>query len=244
MIASPVSEHVSLAESASAHGLPCLVEKAPAPDLAGAERLAGLDPVPWIGFNRRFQHGIPLLERLPARADSLELRLELRYRRASWRPHAVRDDALDDLAPHLIDLALILGRSTRAAVGEVRIERERAELELELERGRAAISCATDRPYRERVSVHSGGRRLATSAAGGPTRALLTRLPGAVHPLAGSLRAQLRAFAAAVRGEDPGLLATAEDGVRVMRVIDAVRRAGAAAAAPARSPAPALAARP
>ena len=49
----------------------------------------------------------------------------------------------------------------------------------------------------------------------------MTRLPAVAHPLIASLRAQLSAFAAAARGADGGLLATAEDGVRAMRVIEA-----------------------
>jgi predicted dehydrogenase len=39
-----------------------------------------------------------------------------------------------------------------------------------------------------------------------------------------TLAAQLEAFAAAVRGEAPPDLATAADGIAVMRVIDAARR--------------------
>ena len=57
VIASPPVEHVWQAELASRAGLPALVEKPPAPSGAGASRLARLDPAPWVGFNRRFQHG-------------------------------------------------------------------------------------------------------------------------------------------------------------------------------------------
>ena len=66
-----------------------------------------------------------------------------------------------------------------------------------------------------------GGARIAATRAGGFLRGAMTRLPAVAHPLIASLRAQLSAFAAAARGADAGLLATAEDGVRAMRVIEA-----------------------
>jgi predicted dehydrogenase len=52
------------------------------------------------------------------------------------------------------------------------------------------------------------------------------------HPLAVSLAAQLDAFAAAVRGDDPGDLATADDGLAAMAVVDAARTSAAAGGAP------------
>ena len=219
IIASPPASHLADAEAAA--GIPCLVEKPPAHDLAAAAALAALEPAPWIGFNRRFQHGAPLLGRIPG--EPYELELEIRYRRASWRPHTGGDDALLDLAPHLVDLALLLSGAGEAAVRSATVARERATLELALGTGIATIRCATDRPYYERVAISAGGSVVASSTAGGPAKALLTRLPGIEHPLISSLRAQLAAFAEAVAGRDPGVLASADDGLRVMRVIDSVR---------------------
>jgi hypothetical protein len=51
-------------------------------------------------------------------------------------------------------------------------------------------------------------------------------LPG-VHPLVRSLTAQLEAFGRALRGGDPGPLATAGEGAAVMCVLDAARRSDA-----------------
>ena len=48
-------------------GLPSLVEKPPAHDLAGALELAALDPAPAIGFNRRFLQGVELAPAHPGR---------------------------------------------------------------------------------------------------------------------------------------------------------------------------------
>jgi predicted dehydrogenase len=221
IVASPPAEHLEHARLASDAGVPCLVEKPPAPDLAGAELLAALERPPWIGFNRRFQHASALLDAVPADGP-LELLLELNYRRASWRAVSIRDDAVLDLAPHLIDLALLLARAPTATVRSARLTPERVELELDTGRGPARIRGATDRAYRERVVVRRpGGGRIAASRTGGRLRGAMHRIPGRVHPLTGSLRGQLAAFAAAARGADGGLLASADDGVRTMRVIEA-----------------------
>jgi predicted dehydrogenase len=221
IVASPPAQHVEQARLASEAAVACLVEKPPAPDLAGAEQLAALERPPWIGFNRRFQHAAALLGAVPADGP-LELLLELNYRRASWRAVSVRDDAVLDLAPHLVDLALLLARAATATVRSARLTPERVELELDIGRGPARIRCATDRAHRERVVARRpGAARIAASRAGGLVRGAMHRAPGRVHPLTASLRAQLSAFAAAARGADGGLLASAEDGVRAMRVIEA-----------------------
>jgi predicted dehydrogenase len=221
VVASPPARHVEHARLASEAAVACLVEKPPAPDLAGAEQLAALERPPWIGFNRRFQHAAAVLGAVPPDGP-LELLLELNYRRASWRAVSVRDDAVLDLAPHLVDLALLLARVPTATVRSARLTAERVELELDIGRGPARIRCATDRAHRERVVARRpGGARIAASRAGGPVRGAMHRIPSRVHPLAASLRAQLSAFAAAARGGDGGLLASAEDGVRAMRVIEA-----------------------
>jgi predicted dehydrogenase len=222
IVASPPAEHVEHACLASEAGIACLVEKPPAPELAGAERLAELARPPWIGFNRRFQHAAALLGSVPSEGP-LELLLELHYRRDSWRAVSIRDDAVLDLAPHLVDLALLLAGEQAATVRAATLTSERVELELETGRGRARIRCATDRPHRELVVVrHPGGARIAASRAGGFLRGAVARIPAVAHPLIASLRAQLGAFAAVARGAEGGLLATAEDGVRAMRVIEAI----------------------
>src|SRR5205823_3097888 len=160
--------------------LPTLVEKPPARDAAEARRLAGLDPPPWIGFNRRFD---PELRRL--RADGrLDLRLTLHYRRASWRPLQVRDEALLDLGPHAIDLARWLARSPVRRVRAGVLTPKRCELELEFETGRAALSCASDRVFREVVEIR--GSSVVTR--GGLRAAVLSRLrPAGEHVLVESL---------------------------------------------------------
>ncbi len=230
VIASPPAEHGWQAELASRAGVAALVEKPPAPTGSGAARLAALAPPPWVGFNRRFLHAPRLLAAIPDEGP-LELELELRYRRDSWRPVSVADDAASDLAPHLVDLALLLTGFGPASVRAARLSPERAELELDTGRGPATIRCATDRAHSELVAVRArDGTSVARSRAGGPLAALTGRIPGREHPLVASLRAQLAAFAAAAHGGDPGALATAAEGARVMELIDDARRLDAGAA--------------
>ena len=146
--------------------------------------LAALEPAPWIGFNRRFLQGVELAGRLPAQGW-VELDLELRYRRRSWRSHGRGDDALLDAGSHLIDLAFWLASSEPLAVRAASLRRERADLVLDLGRGRARISCATDRAHCERVVARDRGGRLLARHALGPlrTRIDLIRRRGPPCPL-------------------------------------------------------------
>ena len=225
IIASPTSAHVEDAVTMARAGIPCLIEKPPARDRAGAEELARLEPAPWVGFNRRFQQGAELIHEVPRRGP-LAIELDFRYRRASWRSHVVRDDALLDLGPHPVDLALLLAGSSSASVRSAHSGPERAEIALDAGRALVRIRCATDRLHAERVVVRKpDGAVVAASRYGGVGSALVGRVRCRKPPLVDSLRRQLTAFATAARGGDPGLLATAEEGARVMRVIDLAREA-------------------
>ena len=223
VVASPAERHLADAELAAAAGLPCLVEKPPAPDGPGAEALARLHPAPWVGFNRRFQHASEILDLIPSDVG-IEIEIDLRYRRAAWSPHGELGDALQDLGPHAVDLALVISGSPHASVDAAAIGDRSAELELVTARGRALLRCSTDRPHLERVEVRRPeGELLASTGSGGLGANLAARLRRREHPLVGSLRRQLAAFAAAIAGSGDGLLATAREGERVMAVIDEAR---------------------
>jgi predicted dehydrogenase len=230
VLASPAAAHLTDARVATAAGLPVLVEKPPAPDLGGAVELAALEPAPWIGFNRRFDQGVAELRAAVPRRAEVGVVLEISYRRAGWGAHTVRDDALTDLGPHLVDLARWL---TGADVTEARqavVRPERAEFDLVLGAARARIRCVTDRPHRERiVARHRDGPLVGRLVRGGLVAAIRGRLgPRGPHPLVASLTAQLEAFARAVHGEPDPTLGTAADGVAVMAALEAVRNAAAA----------------
>jgi predicted dehydrogenase len=224
VIATPTEVHLTHAALAAGVGIPTLVEKPPASTLAEATRLAALEPLPWIGFNRRFMVGSGLRERVRPLADP-RLRIEIQYRRRAWDPLVARDEALLDAAPHGIDLALFLSGADPVAVRARRLDDRAAELEVALDRGRALIRCSLHRPYRERVVVRDRSVwPIARDDRGGLRRALATRVRAGEHPLVASISAQLAAFARAVTGGDPAPLASAADGVEVMRVVKAARR--------------------
>jgi predicted dehydrogenase len=225
VIATPAAAHLSDARAVAAAGLPSIVEKPPAPDAAAARLLAALEPTPRIGLNRRFEPA--LLEaraRVPER-ETLSIELAFHYRRASWAPRVVADEALLDLGPHLIDLARWLSASPLRSVRTTLRTRDRCAFELELERATASLSCATDRPYREFVEVRGENRRVVTRRIkGGLQRAALGLLRPPSNPLGDSLAGQLEAFCTCVAGGDERQLASAADGVAIMEVIDAARR--------------------
>lgn len=221
VVAAPPDLHLPLAEEAAAAGVRSLVEKPPAPDLAGALRLAALEPEPVFAFNRRFLQGTELRDSIPA-AGWIELDLELRFRRGAWGAHEVRDEALLDAGIHLIDLACHLSGAAPIAVRQAEIAPRRASFELELARGRARIECATDRGHREAVSVRDRSGKTLASATWGGVGSRLAGLLGKPDPLALSLQRQLEAL----RTGD-GSVATAADGAAAMAVVEAARRSAA-----------------
>ncbi len=226
VLATPVSAHLTDARIAAAAGVAVLVEKPPAANRHQAAELAALTPAPWIGFNRRFDPGIEALRAATPAGEEVEVFLQLDYRRRSWGAHAVTDDALLDLGPHLIDLARWITRGEVTDVRQATVSPQRAGFDLALGPARARIRCATNRPYRERVEVRrQQGAVLGRHHDGGLLAAVRGRLatPSGPHPLIASLTAQLEAFARAARGGPEPTLGSAADGLAVMATIDAVR---------------------
>lgn len=241
VITAPAAHHLTLAEEASAAGVPCLVEKPPAPDLVAAEQLAALDPQPFLAFNRRFLQGDELRDAVPAEGW-LELDLELRFRRDAWAAHESHDEAILDAGIHLIDLACHLSDASPIAVRQAEITPERAAFELDLTRARARISCATDRSHREEVNVRDRSDKLLGRSAWGGMRSRAGRILGGPDPLILSFQRQLEALRdlapqlhhplypaevgdGAVGGRRRGIrLASAADGIAAMAVVEAARR--------------------
>jgi predicted dehydrogenase len=229
VVASPVDTHVRAATEAAGRGLLVLVEKPPASDVAGAQSLAELRPAPWIGLNRRFDPGVAALRPAVPAEGPVQLSIELHYRRRSWQPIAVDDDAALDLGPHAIDLARWLTSAEAVEVARAVLTPTRAQWHVLLTRARVHIALATDRPHREVVRVFDnrgrpvGAHRLGGLVAAGRDR--LRRRAGATA-LVRSLAAQLDAFAMAGCGGQP-TLATAADGVAAMQVLAAARSSAA-----------------
>ena len=187
--------------------------------------LRALEPAPWIGFNRRFEPSLIELKHAAYKAQGFQVRLELHYRRTTWKPFDMHDDALLDLGPHLIDLTRWLTGSEVRSVRTLSLKEQCAEFKLDLTRGRAVVVCSTNRPYRERMEItDENGRLLASHRRGGIVWGIIARLrPKGENPLVTSLIGELEAFARAVRGDSSGFLASAADGIAVMSVIEAVR---------------------
>jgi predicted dehydrogenase len=227
IVASPPELHLEHAVLAAEGGAHVLVEKPPGRGREEAEHLTRLGRPVWVGFNRRFSHLGAVAGAVPTEGE-LRLALQISYRRASWRAHQVRDDALGDLGPHLADLAACLLDGELSAARAVQIDPHRARVELVGKRGVAEVLCEIEAPWRERVEVRGGdGRLAARSVHGGSVRGLAARLRGRDHPLVDSLARQLRSLARAVAGEGDGTLATARDGALAMSALDAAGRSAA-----------------
>ena len=227
VISTPTRFHLAHARCAAEAQLPVLVEKPPGLNVGEASALQALNPSPWIAFNRRFEPSIVRLKEALPRDGKLNLRLELHYRRNSWKSFDMQDDVLLDLGPHLIDLARWLTDSEILWAKALSLNERRAEFELGLVRGHATISCSNNRPHYERIEVKDAlGRVSGSYKRGGLLSGIVARLqPNRENPLVRSLVTQLETFGRAVRGMPSGSpLATAADGIVVMSVIDAVRR--------------------
>ncbi|HEX8768093.1 MAG TPA: Gfo/Idh/MocA family oxidoreductase [Jatrophihabitans sp.] len=235
VLATPASAHLADAGTAAAAGVAVLVEKPPAINRHQAAELAALTPTPWIGFNRRFDPGIEALRAATPAGEEIGVFLEFDYRRHGWGAHAVTDDALLDVGPHLIDLARWLTRAEVTNVRSAVLSPQRAEFDLVLGAARARIRCATNRPHRERVEVrHRRGAVFGRHHHGGLLNAVRGRLAprSGPHPLVTSLTTQLEAFARAVRGAPEPTLGRASDGLAVMATIDTVRACAAGGGRP------------
>ncbi len=229
VISVPTRFHLEYARCAAEAGLPSLVEKPPGVDVQEAKALLALKPTPWIAFNRRFEPSVIKLQHAVPKAEGFQVRLELHYRRTTWKPFDMHDDALLDLGPHLIDLTRWLTGSEVRSARALSLKQQCAEFELELTRGRAIVACSTNRPYRERMEITDvDGRLCASHQRGGIISGIIARLrPKGENPLVSSLVGQLEAFGKAVRGASGGSLASAADGIAVMSAIEAVRRSAA-----------------
>ena len=227
IICSTPEHHEEAATQAAAAGVVALVEKPPAPDAAGALRLARADARAVLRLQPPLRPGGRRSRaRCPPRATSSCTSSCTTAARRGARCSAARTRCWTSARTS----------STSRSCSPARCRSPRAPtprasapgIALATSRGTVRIECATNLPYRELVEIRDGGgRRIARASRGGRVRGVAGRVAPGVHPLVGSLTAQLQAYGRALRGEDPGLLATAAEGAAVMCVLDAARRSDA-----------------
>jgi predicted dehydrogenase len=228
VLATPVQHHLDDARAASEAGVPALLEKPPAPDATTAAALTTLALPPWVGFNRRFDPGAARVRAQVMGRTGLALRFVLSYRRRSWSPVQVDDDALLDLGPHLVDWARWITAGDLDDVHALELRHEHAVLRVRTRCGVATLVATTDARHQERIDVHTtSGALVARHRRGGVVDAVRGRLPGADHPLVTTLAAEVDEFTHVVRDELPSRLGTAADGLAVMQVLDAARASAA-----------------
>jgi predicted dehydrogenase len=227
VLAHAAAAHVTDAELAVSAGAGVLVEKPPARTAAAAAPLLDLAPRCWMGLNRRFEPAVAELRAALDSAPPATLELEMSILPASWDAVAGSEDALLDLGPHLVDLALWLAGPARA-VRVLVLDEGEAAFEIDHGHTRSTVRVSHRRGWRESVVARDGaGDTIARLERGGFVgRAAGTLRRRGESPLVASLAAQLEAAATAARGAaaDPRL-ATAAEGLALMRVLDAVRAA-------------------
>lgn len=221
LVSSPPELHLEHAEACSRRRIPTLVEKPPGTSTDEAARLASLQPEPFIGFNRRFAAGLPVGTR--AIADPVRVTAIFDAPPSDWG--GIPPEPLLDLGCHLVDLARMVSGQWPVRARSLPAESGRAEFELAMSGGaRLLASCGAAVRYREILDVRGLGGEARSWRWPEPVgRQIGSRLSRRAGGLVGSWRAQLRALAAAVRGDSAGPLARAGEAVEVMAALDAVR---------------------
>ena len=251
VVATPAETHAEVACLALRAGLPALVEKPLATSVAEGETLRdavrSTGTTLMAGFNRRHWGPVGLLAGALREADGqapgtpFSARLLFATDKDAWGAVTKLGDALEDLVSHQLDLVRHLFRrdieSVRAAPGSP----DRASILVRLAGGTEAECRASQRAaYGEAIDVRRGAARWLVRSgsdrihpAHGPGRGALDladrvrrRLGRRTPALAASFDAQILAFAGFIRrraAPEPGV----EDGLAVLRAVEAARRSAA-----------------
>ena len=228
VLAHPAARHVPDARIAADAGVVCLVEKPPARSAAEAQPLTALEPAAWMGFNRRFEPGLDVIRDGLTVAPASVLELELSILPSAWAAHSGSEGVLLDLGPHVVDLAIWLTGRDPLRLRVHRATDGVAAFDLDLGGTLANIRVSHEHAWRERIVVRDArSRAVARLERGGVVRRLAARARRSeAGPLVASLAAQLAAVASAVRGGTAdSRLASASEGVAVLRVLDRVAAA-------------------
>jgi predicted dehydrogenase len=223
VIATPAAAHLHDAQLAGAAGLPTLVEKPPAANVAEAVALAQVAPLPRIGFNRRFDPRVQDIRAKIPNGSAVEVTLE-RFQTGSWNPYVVRDDLLASHGPHYFDLMRWLTRSEIIRVRTLELTAQSVSIEVELERGRALARFGLATGFHDSIEVRdAAGTLIAGHETPGFFQRAASRFLSGASSLAQLLIGELEEFTDAANGRPVRSLATAFDGVPVMAAIEAAR---------------------
>ncbi|HEX6032711.1 MAG TPA: Gfo/Idh/MocA family oxidoreductase [Tepidiformaceae bacterium] len=219
VVLSPPAMHVPDAAAALERGLPVLVEKPVCQSLAELEQLpvAAAEKLLTPAFSRRYW---PAYRKLAGRRPLRALRLAIRVDPAAWDAHSGPADLVEDLFPHVADLARWL---TLSEIERVSGRRSPEGVEVELMMGDGAVVTArldSGPAYRE--AVRAGGK---PHRVGPPAReaSIARRILGHDDPPVAATRAMLADWARTVRGERPPLLAGFSDGAATVAAMDLLR---------------------
>jgi predicted dehydrogenase len=224
VVATPPSTHLEAASAAASAGVASLVEKPPAETLDDAVALAALDPLPWLGMNRRFDPGVNRLrQRLATLHPPFDVSLEMSILPSRWGAFAAATAPLLDIGAHLVDLGVWITGRAGVAVRAHRVDQAAASFEVLLDDGRLRVTASHENGWRESVVVRDAAGARAGLTRGGRARRIALRLTaGSRSQLVATLASQLGAACTAVRtGAADERLANAEDGIVVMNILDA-----------------------
>jgi predicted dehydrogenase len=245
LVATPPQTHVSIATRALRAGIAVLVEKPLAASLAEVKELQDLDPLStaqvMVGFNQRYWEPVQRLEEaLQGReaAEEFSADLVMKTSPRAWSSVSPCSDALEDLAPHLLDLLRYLFQLEILAVGAVPVGEGGVDLTIGLSGGHRAkclvahggvteesirVRCK-DVHYQvsmgsERIGPANSWRRSALDFLESAGRTLLRRR-SSLHD---SYERQLQQFFRSVRA-GTRLTPSVADGIAVVPAIEAARR--------------------
>lgn len=251
IVANPPRQHLATAMRALERDVSVLVEKPLSVDAGGLDEAtdsaAASRGFLMMGFNRRYWEPVLRLRRGLSERRTAEAsgKLCLVTDPELWGAIDGPTDALENLVPHQLDLARFLFGREIESVSALRRGGAAIMGRLRLAGDvRVGFWAGDSESYEEWMNVEMNGRRFRVwsgsrraSPAAGPVRfgldvgdAVARRVLRRRSPLSRSYEAQLRAFVASVlekRPPSPGL----EDGIAVVRVMEAARRSAAAGGA-------------
>lgn len=219
MVLSPPERHAADAIAAMDRTVPVLVEKPMCQTGAEVESLrgAGAERLLTPALTRRYW---PVYRAIAARGPAWDIAIRLRSDPAAWEAVDAASGPLDDLAPHVIDLARYLSGSP---IGEVLAERHArgVALAFSMESGAAArIILEWPGEYREAIRADGKARR-----AGPPSAAasLLRRVARRPDPPVAAIGHMLADWARHLRGDLTVALPAFEDGAAAVATVQRIR---------------------